>query len=181
MILSVKLAERLELFSRDQGKLVVLAKGIGGSAPAIRTILESVDIGGAVERFVPVTVTPQLSEAFDGLVGMDFMSQYSMTIDPKKQVVVLLEQPALAEAPGGHAEAWWRDLFAEFRSLRDAWRQYHERIEQEISEVHIDAESSNHELIQLRALAKFQAQEAETLLARVERYASTQAVPRQWR
>lgn len=181
MIISASLAKKLDLFSRDQGKLLVLASGIGGDAPAVRTILENVEIGGAVERFVPVTITNELSDAFAGVVGMDFMGEYAMTIDPKRKVVVLQEQQRGAEAPGGHAEHWWRANFAEFRAARDKWRNLRDSLELAASRSTTVDGMSQEELNELRALAKAQARESETLLARLESYASTLQVPRHWR
>ena len=177
MILSLELAERLDLLSRDQGRLLVLTSGIGGSTPAIRAILESVSIGGAVERFVPVTITSSVSDAFEGLVGMDFMGNYQLTIDPARKMVVLQEQTATAQAPGGHDENWWRGLFAEFRGQRDDWRRYKEALDR-IAE---ESLSRGGILEQKQELAKFQLREAELLYSRLERYASAQSVPRQWR
>jgi hypothetical protein len=183
MVISGKLAQKLDLFSRDQGKLLVAVSGIGGDAPAIRTILEDVDIGGAVERFVPVTVTGQLSDAFEGLVGMDFMGEYSMTIDPKRNVVVLQEQAAApgTVAPGGHTESWWRANFAEFRTARDKWRDYRESLDLAATRSATIEGLSQEEFTARRELARLQARESETLLSRLELYASSLAVPRHWR
>jgi hypothetical protein len=121
LVISFALAEKLDLFSRDDGALIVSAQGIGGKVPAIRSIVDSVDVGGASQRYVPVTVSGQLSDQFEGVVGMDFMSQYAMSIEPGRQRVVLQEQDLGPDTPGGHPESWWRDNFAEFRALRDAW------------------------------------------------------------
>ncbi|MFL5361452.1 MAG: aspartyl protease family protein [Myxococcales bacterium] len=50
LIIWSALAEKLELLSRDEGALEVTAAGIGGKAPAILGIVDSVDIGGASQR-----------------------------------------------------------------------------------------------------------------------------------
>ena len=181
MIISFELAQRLELLSKDQGRLLVMAGGIGGSTPAIKTLLDTVAIGGAVERFVPVTVTERLSEAFEGLVGMDFMDQYALTIDPARKVVVLQEQPSAEGRPGGHGESWWRTNFADLREARDSWRRYREALERATEGSPLVAGSSYERIAAERALAQYQVQEAEKLVARLERYASTQSVPRHWR
>jgi Aspartyl protease/Domain of unknown function (DUF4124) len=181
MVISFGLAQQLDLFSRDQGKLIVLAGGIGGQTPAIRTILDTVTIGGVVEKFVPVTITNKVSDAFEGLVGMDFMGEYSMTIDPARKLVLLQEQPSAEGSPGGHDESWWRHNFAEFREARDGWRRYQELVDRALADSQQAGGLTHEELLEERALAAFQVQEAETLVARLERYASTQAVPRHWR
>jgi len=180
-ILSHKLAEAIGVFSRDQGRLMVEARGIGGGTPAIRTIIDTVALGAAVEHFVPVTITESMSSAFDGLIGMDVMSQYAMTVDSKRSVVILKQQLSSEEAPGGHSESWWRDNFAEFRGLRDAWSAYRERLAQEMRDSTESAGNQHDALVNRRALAELQYQEAEKLLSRLDRYASEYAVPRHWR
>lgn len=181
MVISVRLAEQLGVFTQDQGKLIVLARGIGGEVPALRTILDTVALGQASERFVPVTVTSALSERFEGLIGMDLLGQYSVTIDAGRKVVVLQEQASAGQAPGGHDEAWWRANFAEFRTLRDDWQRFREGIERELADSQVGAGAAFDDLTRWRALATFQVQEAEKLLARLEHYASNQSVPRHWR
>ncbi len=181
MVISSELAERLDLLSKDEGKLLIVSGGIGGNVPAIRTILDTVAVGGATERFVPVTITSRVSPAFEGLVGMDFMGQYTMTIDPKRQVVVLQEQPSEEGTPGGHVESWWRANFAEFREQRDSWRDFGERLDRAIADPQLADGVPHEELVGWRSLATLQVQEAEKLVARLERYASTQGVPRHWR
>jgi hypothetical protein len=133
LIISFELAEKLDLLSRDEGNLFVAAGGIGGTVPAIRSIVDRVDVGGASQRYVPVTVSGQLSEKFEGLVGMDFMSQYVMSVEPGRQHVVLQERDLGPDVPGGHPESWWRDNFAEFRALRDAWTAYVGLVEEKLS------------------------------------------------
>ncbi len=181
MMLSIEAAEKVGAMSGDQGRLLVSAGGIGGEVPAVRTILDSVSIGGAVERFVPVTITASISDAFVGLIGMDFMSQYALTIDASRSVVVLQEQPALAHSPGGRAESWWRDTFTEFRTLREAWRRYRDRVDQQIRDSQVSAGASLDALVARRTLAEAQCQEADKLFSRLDRYASSQSVPRHWR
>ena len=176
LIISFALAAKLELFSRDDGALIVAARGIGGQAPAIRGIVDSVDVGGASQRYLPVTVSEQLSDRFEGVVGMDFLSQYAMSIEPGKQRVVLQEQDLAPDLPGGHPESWWRDNFAEFRALRDAWKAYLALVEQRLA-----SGSSDDRLLQLKGIALRQMKEAEKLYDRLDRFASREAVPRHWR
>jgi hypothetical protein len=177
LIISVALAEKLDLFSRDDGALLVQARGIGGATPAIRSIIDRVEVGGASQRYVPVTVSGQFSDQFEGVVGMDFMAQYAMSIDPKQQQVVLQEQDLGGDLPGGHPESWWRDNFAEFRALRDAWKAYAALVQQKLD----DGAGDRERLSQLETLALHQLGEAEKLYDRLDRFASQQSVPRHWR
>jgi hypothetical protein len=181
MVISLELARRLDVFSGDQGNLLVAARGIGGVAPSVRTLLDSVNVGGATHRLIPVSITEKLSDAFEGLLGMDVLSNYSMTIDSGRKVVVLQEQRRAGDAPGGHDESWWRSTFAELRAHRDAWQRFRDQAERESSESQISAGTERDRLDARRALARFQLQEAEKLVARLERYASLEAVPRHWR
>ncbi|MFL5441130.1 MAG: aspartyl protease family protein [Myxococcales bacterium] len=177
LIIWSALAEKLELLSRDEGALEVTAAGIGGKAPAILGIVDSVDIGGASQRYVPVTVSAPLSDKFDGLVGMDFMSQYTMSVLSAKRRVVLQERDLGPDAPGGHPESWWRDNFAKFRALRDAWKAYLAVVEEKLADG-----GANHDLVlRQKAIALRQVREAEKLYDRLDRFASREAVPRHWR
>lgn len=168
MVISFELAEQLNLFSQDGGALIIEAAGIGGSLPAILTIIESVSVDRAHAEFVPTTVTEGLSEEFQGLIGMDFVANYKLSIDTLKEVVVFTENPPAPNTRGGHAEAWWRKNFKQFRAASDHWRERAESYQGR-------AGSKSAEFID------FQAREAERLLKRLDNYASDHAVPRHWR
>jgi hypothetical protein len=166
LVISFELAERLGLFSENQGTLFVLISGVGGDSLAIRTIIDSVAIDAATDNFVPTRVSKAISTEFEGLIGMDFMSNYMVSIDSEKHVLVLQERSADPQARGGHPESWWRKVFSEFRAARDGWE--------------LRAKSRN---LSERAaeLAAFQAREAEVLYQRLEVHASEVGVPREWR
>lgn len=166
LVISFGLAERLGLFSENQGTLLVLVSGVGGDGLAIRTIIDSVAIDAATDNFVPTRVTKAISTEFEGLIGMDFMSNYMVNIDSEKHVLVLQERPADPQARGGHPESWWRKVFSEFRAARDAWE--------------LRAKTRNLSE-RAAALAAFQAHEAEVLYQRLEVHASEVGVPREWR
>lgn len=168
MVISFELATRLGLFSRDNGTLFVGAAGIGGLTPAILTIVDAVSVEGARTAFVPTTVTDALSPAFSGLIGMDFMSTYTVSIDSQKHVVVFQENPAGPNMRGGHDEQWWRSTFEGFRSARDRWEAF--------------AATAQHSFgAKAKSFAEFQTRESERLLRRLDLYASDNAVPRHWR
>ena len=169
MVVSVSLAQRLGLFSRDGGTLLVGAAGIGGTDIGILTIVDSVSLAGARSVFVPTTVTTRtMSSEFDGLIGMDFLANYSAHIDSKNQVVVFEANPCGAECPGGHDESWWRNTFKAFRAERDRWQARAKAVE--------GGGSSD-----ARGFTSFQMRESERLLQRLDGYASDNAVPRHWR
>ena len=169
MVISLDLAIRLGIFQRDSGTLVTAAGGIGGVTPAILTIIDSVAVESARSEFIPTTVTlDSLSGAFDGLIGMDFLTNYNLTVDTRRQVVVFQETEPLPGTRGGHDETWWRDTFEAFRAMSDGWRNY-------VKSVNRDSQR------RISPFAEFQAREADRLLQRLHLYASAHAVPRHWR
>ena len=170
MVMSIDLAERLGLFSHGNGNLLVAAGGVGGTSLAVLTITESVSIEGARAEFVPTTVMKSISTEIEGLIGMDFLSGHKVSIDTKRQVVVFEEIPADPNERGGHDEAWWRKTFQEFREARDRWRDHASAL------AHDDGASE-----ESKALAEFQAREAEQLLLKLHAHASDVAVPQEWR
>jgi len=176
LVISPQLAEKLGVFSQDEGRVWIIASGIGGSTPAIRTIIDKVQMGGASDRFVPTTVTRLISPSFEGLIGMDFTSKYSMKVDPLKKVVVFEELPPDLNAPGGRDERWWKSTFQEFNDYLNAWQQYGEAIDRRIQRG-IDKEG----LKKLKTFSEGQYEQANKLHDRLERYASEYSVPRQWR
>lgn len=163
LVISGQLAKKLGIFGRDDGMVLTVTGGIGGQTPAIRTFIDKVQVGGAKDSVIPATVVSTMSPAWEGLIGMDFMSKYSFRIDPVKQVVVFEELAPDPNSPGGHNERWWRRLFKEFHSLRAAWRIY---------------ASQNH---QAAEFANRQVGEVDKLLSKLDRHASQNAVPQAWR
>ena len=106
------------------------------------------------------------SPAYEGLIGMDFMSKYSMKIDSVKRVVGFEELPLNQNSPGGRNEQWWRGLFKEFHSLHAAWK------------YHTSHGARNN---QERQFAIRQMKETDKLLNKLDRYASEHSVPQTWR
>lgn len=166
VMISTRVANRLGLFGNDEGMVVTAAAGIGGQVPAVRTFLDTVQVGGAKDAFIPATITDSISPSFEGLIGMVFMSKYSFKIDSVRNVVVFEEVQPDPRAPGGRSERWWRNQYKELHALRAAWEQY-------VS--HGDADD------QVRTLARNQVAEADKLLSKLDRYAGLHAVPHPWR
>jgi len=158
---------------------LIQAGGIGGRAPAVRTIIDSMEVGGARLEFIPTTVLINaISDSFDGLLGLDFVGNYSVTIDARRTVVVFEEIPSDSERPGGHDRAWWTSNFAEFVDYRDAWQSYSKRLE---TINHVSMQSAVNNDVKRKEFADQQVRAAEKLLDNLNHYASQQAVPTQWR
>ena len=166
LLISPKVAKKLGLFGNDEGMVLTAAGGIGGTVLAVRTFLDTVQVGDAKDTFIPATITDSVSESFEGLIGMVFMSKYSFKIDSVKQVVIFEEVQPDPTAPGGRNERWWRSQFKELHALRDAWGKYS-------AQKALDDEQRDFALMQVR--------ETEKLLSKLDRHASLNSVPQTWR
>jgi hypothetical protein len=180
-LISHQLADHLGVLRSDDGKLLTSASGIGGSAPAVLLVLDSLALGDACEEFVPATVAGALSENFEGLLGMDFITTFKLKIDSDRQVLILTKPESNANTPAGHAEPWWRRLFQQFKEQRKRWEGFREHIDRRLADSQISEGRDIDNLRRLRAIADSQVQEAVKLQNRLERHASNNAVPREWR
>lgn len=187
MLISFGLAERIGILKKDEGNLVESVSGIGGTIPAIFTIVDNIQIDGLEEHFIPTKVSQPLSREFDGLIGMDFVSNYSVQIDTGKHVVVFEELPPRASMPGGHDEYWWRNIFHQFASKRAEWKQLKESLNdikdpsQPAMAVKTGRRAKAVTVGELRQFAERQYEEADKLLRKLDRYAIHNAVPMEWR
>jgi len=173
MILSVNLARKLGLLDATEDHLAILAGGIGGTAPAILTIVDSVEVGAARDEFVPTQIVPLRSNAFEGLVGMEFMANYTIEIDTLKHRLVFEERPPGAQRPGGHDAHWWQTNFQRFAQMRTGWREYRKYLEglrgnTIISESYLE-------------FADGQYRAADRIFGKLNRYAVDHYVPMEWR
>lgn len=176
-IISFGLAERLGLLESDAGRLWGVAGGIGGTVPALYTIIDTIQVGDAQQRFFITTVTKQLSMAFEGIIGMDFLAAYSTQVDPSRKIFVFEELQPGTELYGGHDESWWRAQFKELGSLQRDWKSYNRRLNEAIS----DAQMSSPDITHLSSFAKQQSEEAGKLFDKLNRHAIQLAVPMAWR
>jgi hypothetical protein len=177
-VISSSLAKKLGLFDEGQGRLLITTGGIGGSAPAVRSIIDTIQVGGAKIEFVPTTIIAPISDAFDGLLGLDFVSNYSVTIDSKRKVVVFEELPRDADHPGGHDREWWTSLFREFAASRATWKAYSEALDKKIRN---SMRSTENEDTDRKAFADDQYREAEKLFDKLNQYARENSVPMHWK
>ncbi|HDL19697.1 MAG TPA: DUF4124 domain-containing protein, partial [Nitrospirae bacterium] len=179
-IISFALAEKLGMLHHNEGALVVTAGGIGGTTPAIRTVIDSIRIGGAEEKFIPTTVVKIPSSAFEGLIGMDIMSNYSLRIDPRRRMVILEEIPSSPNQPGGHDEMWWRTYYSEFSAYKKGWKAYMKFLDTKLSESGISL-STRDLIFSLKDFSGKQYREADRLFFKLNSYATDNAVPMSWR
>jgi hypothetical protein len=173
LMISPRLAKRLGLLDESETLLKVMTGGIGGATPAIVTVVDTLRIGEARAEFLPATITQIPSHEFEGLVGMDFMSNYRISIDTNSNLLAFDELPPQINRPGGHDEAWWRSNFHNFEKLRAEWASYLEKLDGE------NLTSSEKE--RRIKISKEQYAAAENLSHRLERYARDNAVPVDWR
>jgi hypothetical protein len=173
LMISPELASRLGFLNEQNGGLQIMTGGIGGSTPAILAVVDTARVGDASSEFLPATITKIPSDEFEGLVGMDFIANYRISIDSNDEVIALDELPPQANRPGGHDEAWWRSNFQNFSKLRAEWSNYLSSLEK------LDMTSSERE--RRTKIARNQYEEADKLCRKLERYARDNTVPIQWR
>lgn len=173
LVISPRLANKLGLYDNDEGKLAIRAGGIGGSVPAVLTIINTVSVGEAKDKFVPATITHSISDSFEGLVGMDFLSNFSITIDTRRHILVLAERPSDKNEPAGHDETWWKINFHRFAGMRTAWRNYRDFIKARVG--------GKGDMERRLKFAEDQYRQAEKLFRKLDRYASQNSVPTHWR
>ncbi|MEC4676289.1 MAG: retropepsin-like aspartic protease [Nitrospirota bacterium] len=173
MLISNELADRLGLLDKDTARLSTFTTGIGGSVPSFFTVVDTVQVGEVKDHFVPTSITPALSEAFDGLIGMDFVANYSITIDTTRQVVIFEELSSRPKMPAGHSMQWWRNNFFRFASLRSEWKQYRDKLIRQKDEL------KNYD--ELKEFADKQYKEADRLFNMLNKHAIEHAVPMSWR
>lgn len=180
-LISMDIAEELGLLDKEHGRLLVNIGGIGGSAVAVKTILDRVQIGDAKIDFVPAEIASSISDKFEGLIGMDFMANYSTQIDSRKHVVVFEQIEDDANRPGGYDETWWRNTFREFADSYNRWKDYLQRLDKEIEQSPVVNRGMSTDLSRRRDFAYWQTHEAEKLMDRLHRFARENAVPMHWR
>ena len=181
MIISEGLAKKLGLYENDSGMLMSVASGIGGQVAVMRTIIDKVQMGGATENFVPAIITSSMSNAFEGLIGMDFMANYSISIDNVNNIMILQQNPVGSDLPAGHSKNWWRKSFAEFRSYQKEWQRIKDLINDWERKSRLNIDMTDNDVKKLKNLAIWQYQESSKLLQRLERYAQQNNVPQKWR
>ena len=187
MHISVNLAAKLGIFDSNEGKLLESTSGIGGSIPAIFTIIDRIQVGELEDQFVPTKVSQPFSNDFEGLVGMDFMANFSIRIDTRKHVVVFEEYPPDQSMPGGHNEEWWRTNFHQFAGKREEWAKLRNDLSDSrdmskpATTVKTGKRARTITVGELRDFADRQYNEADKLLRKLDGYAVDHAVPMDWR
>lgn len=178
LVISAELASRLGLFQRDGSRLLVVISGIGGSTVALRTIVDRLKIGGAQEDFVPAHIVDNMAEAYQGLIGMDVLSGYTLTIDPAQQRLIATPNPQADKLPGGRGQHWWRGIFHEFQFYNDFWEQQADAIKSSSSPFH---NLPSRDFNEVRDFIEVQRRESSSLLQKLDRQARWKLVPRHWR
>ncbi len=180
-VISGALAERLGLLNGTSAGVWTRAGGIGGSTPAISTIIETIRVGDIEQQFFPTTIVHELSTAFEGLIGMDFLSLFVMHIDPARRLLILEDVAPTSIVYGQRNERWWRSNFKELASLRRGWRDYAEQLDKEIQSSNITAGGGIEDARLMLDFARRQALEAERLFDQLNRRAIQYVVPMKWR
>lgn len=180
-IISAELAERLDFLNETSAGVWTRAGGIGGSTPAIRTIVDTIRVGDIEQQFFPTTIVPDMSSAFEGLIGMDFLSLFVMHVDPARRLLILEDVAPTSTAYGQRNEQWWRSNYMDFGNLRRGWQDYAERLSQAIESSNIVAGGGIEDARLMLDFARTQVVEAERLFDQLNRRAIQYVVPMNWR
>jgi hypothetical protein len=180
-VISAALADRLDLLNETSAGVWTRAAGIGGSTPAIRTIIDTIRIGDIEQQFFPTTIVPELSNAFEGLIGMDFLSLFVMHVDPARHRLILEDVPPSSIVYGQRNEQWWRSNYKELANLRHVWRDYAERLNKAIEDSNITAGGGIEDARRMLDFARKQALESDRLFDQLNRRAIQYLVPMNWR
>jgi hypothetical protein len=180
-IISGELAERLDLLNETSTGVLTRAGGIGGSTPAIRTIIDTIRVGDIEEQFFPTTIVPGMSTAFEGLIGMDFLSLFVMHVDPARRLLILEDVAPTSVVYGQRNEQWWRSNYMDFANLQRGWRDYTEELSQAIESSNIVAGGGIEDARHMLDFSRKQTLEAERLFDQLNRRAIQYQVPMHWR
>jgi hypothetical protein len=178
LVISAGLADQLGLFNKDGNNLLVTIGGIGGSEPAIRTIIDKVQIGSITEEFIPAHIVREMSDAYQGLVGMDILAKYSVTIDSARHRLVARRNPESSKLPAGRNRHWWETNFREFGFYHEFWEGQLKTINNSGGPY---ARLSSSRRDEIKRFIEHQYQESKDLFSRLDRYARWNSVPRHWR
>ncbi|MDX2494086.1 MAG: aspartyl protease family protein [Desulfuromusa sp.] len=178
LVISAELASQLGLFDQDGSRLMVLISGIGGTQTAARTIIDNLSMGDITEEFIPAHIVSDMSGAYKGLIGMDILSGYTLTIDPTNKRLIANLVPAAQNQPAGRGRSWWQTTFREFSYYNDFWEQQSVMIGKSDSPYSRLASSESK---RVKDFIIDQKKEAQDLYSRLERFARSKAVPRHWR
>ena len=178
VVISASLASRLGLFDNNQSNLLVFISGIGGKAAAFRTVIDSVSIRGMTEDFIPAHIVSDLSSSFDGLIGMNMLSNYNITIDSINERLVVIPNPAAKDLPAGRNKLWWQRTFREFRSHKEFWETHAELVRRGKGPY---AGMTSSSLERYEEAINYQAKTARDLYNKLTQFARWRVVPMTWR
>ncbi len=177
LIIDTTLARRLGLINDETNNLMVLIGGIGGTQVAARTIVEELSVGPIKETVIPAHIIEDNSKAYHGLIGMDILSGYSLTIDTTNKCLIATKQPPSIQRPGGHNQRWWQRNFRELLRYINFWEQQVDLLDRG------DPRYSrlNSQFKNIKNFMTTQLSESQRLYQRLERHARSLGVPRHWR
>ncbi len=179
LVISNNLADLLNLSNQEGERLVVFISGVGGRKIATKTIIDKLTMGEITEDFIPAIIVSDISSNhYQGLIGMDVLSKYTMTIDPTQHKLVANLIPSAQNLPAGRNRSWWQANFKEFGFYKEYWKEQERLIGKSKSPF---ARLSSSELKRTKSVILQQKNMATLLYDKLERYARFNSVPRHWR
>ncbi|PLY03961.1 MAG: hypothetical protein C0622_03715 [Desulfuromonas sp.] len=177
LVLSASLAAQLGLIDYDGDNMLVLIGGIGGTQVAARAIVDEIKIDSIRERFIPAHIISDSSAAYQGLIGMDILSQYSLTINASERRLIAIKLPPSPNRPGGRNQSWWQRNFRELVYYTNFWDKQAELVSN-IDGPYTVATSSSE---RIKEFILTQQRVTHRLYDKLENYARQNSVPRHWR
>ncbi|RLB73058.1 MAG: hypothetical protein DRH07_02870 [Deltaproteobacteria bacterium] len=179
LVISNNLADLLNLSNQEGERLVVFISGVGGRKIATKTIIDKLTMGEITEDFIPAIIVSDISSNhYQGLIGMDVLSKYTMTIDPTQHKLVANLIPSAQNLPAGRNRSWWQANFKEFGFYKEYWKEQERLIGKSKSPF---TRLSSSELKRTKSVILQQKNMATLLYDKLERYARFNSVPRHWR
>jgi hypothetical protein len=119
-----------------------------------------------------------MADAYQGLVGMDILSKYAITIDSPRQRLVAKRNPESDQLPAGRNRHWWETNFREFSYYSDFWESQLKAVNDSVGPYSRLSTSRREEI---KKFIEYQRRESKDLLTKLDRYARWNSVPRHWR
>ena len=136
-------------------------------------------MGKITEDFIPAIIVSDISSNhYQGLIGMDVLSKYTMIIDPTQHRLIANLIPSAQNLPAGRNRSWWQANFKEFGFYKEYWKEQ-ERLIGKSNPPY--ARLSSSEQKRLKSVILQQKNIATVLYDKLERYARFNSVPRHWR
>ncbi|VAX19867.1 hypothetical protein MNBD_NITROSPINAE02-751 [hydrothermal vent metagenome] len=127
-IITPKIARKLGITNLSKAPSIPLSSA-GGVEWMRLVTLQSVTIGGHETKMVEGAVSSRLGRGVDGLLGMNFLGDYSHIIDGRQMKLVLKPAYETGELYGEKNQAWWRQRFSRYQRIIKKYTSIRDKLE----------------------------------------------------